>query len=235
MLPLAMIASLPSSSCCRTNGGTATPRSIWPGITCVSVPGAPPVATILGVTFACWMSCNRIRLVEEPGEENATVLPAVSARLVMPLSGRAYQNASGAPVASALMILHRHALGVGGDGAERAVGHGDVDRAGDHRGERRGAAFRIEDVDVEAGFLEEALLDAELDEARVPEAALGDRDFERFSAGARCGQRSCQYDRKCEGTAHDSQSSLIQPCLSSHSPGELERAQGRESQYHSAP
>ena len=60
---------------------------------------------------------------------------------------------------------------------------------------------------------------------RVPEAALGDRDFERFSAGARCGQRSCQYDRKCEGTAHDAQSSLIRPCLSSHGPGELERAQ----------
>jgi hypothetical protein len=59
----------------------------------------------LGVTFACWMSCSSIRLVEEPGEENATVLPAVSARLVMPLSGRAYQNASGAPVASALMIF----------------------------------------------------------------------------------------------------------------------------------
>ena len=46
-----------------------------------------------------------MRLVDEPGEENATVLPLVSARRLMPLSGRAYQNASAAPVASALMIL----------------------------------------------------------------------------------------------------------------------------------
>jgi hypothetical protein len=30
----------------------------------------------LGVTFACWISCSRMRLVEDPGEENATVLPA---------------------------------------------------------------------------------------------------------------------------------------------------------------
>ena len=35
----------------------------------------------------------------------AKVMPLVSARRVMPLSGRAYQNASAAPVASALMIL----------------------------------------------------------------------------------------------------------------------------------
>ena len=37
--------------------------------------------------------------------ENATVLPLVSRMLLMPLSGRAYQNASGAPVASAEMIF----------------------------------------------------------------------------------------------------------------------------------
>jgi hypothetical protein len=87
--------------------------------------------------------------------------------------------------------------------------------------------FRIEDVDVEAGFLEEALLDAELDEARVPEAALRDRYFECFGTGTRCGQRSFQYDRKCEDTAHDAQSSLIPTCLSSHGPGGLEQARGR--------
>ena len=44
-----------------------------------------------------------MRLVEEPGDENATVLPLVSFRLLMPLSVRAYQNASAAPVASAEM------------------------------------------------------------------------------------------------------------------------------------
>ena len=42
-----------------------------------------------------------MRLVDDPGEENATVLPFVSLMLLMPLSGREYQNASGAPVASA--------------------------------------------------------------------------------------------------------------------------------------
>ena len=71
----------------------------------MSVAGAPPEATSLGVTFAWFTSCSRMRLVEEPGEENATVLPLVSARRLMPLSGRAYQNASAAPVASALMIF----------------------------------------------------------------------------------------------------------------------------------
>ena len=69
------------------------------------MPGAPPVATSFGATLAWFTSCSTIRLVDEPGEENATVLPAASARLLMPLSGRAYQNASGAPVASALMIF----------------------------------------------------------------------------------------------------------------------------------
>src|SRR5262245_62840774 len=100
-----MITSLPSASCCSTNGGTDQPTSICPDITWVSVPGAPPVGTSLGATLAWPTSCSRIRLVDEPGEENATVLPLVSARLLMPLSGRAYQNASGAPVASALMIF----------------------------------------------------------------------------------------------------------------------------------
>ena len=47
-----------------------------------------------------------MRLVEEPGEENATRLAGgIGLMLRMPLSGRAYQNASGAPVASALMIF----------------------------------------------------------------------------------------------------------------------------------
>ena len=32
-----------------TNGGTDQPTSIWPLITCVSVPGAPLVATSYGV------------------------------------------------------------------------------------------------------------------------------------------------------------------------------------------
>jgi hypothetical protein len=214
-----MIASLPSASCCRTNGGTDQPTSICLDITCVSVAGAPPVATILGVTFACWMSCSRMRLVEEPGEENATVLPAVSARLAIPAFRPRIPERVGRAGRLRADDLHRHALGVGGDSAERAVGHGDVDRAGDHRGERRSAAFRIEDVDVEAGFLEEPLLDAELDEARVPEAALSDRNLECFGTGARCGQRNFEYDRKCEGTAHDAESSLIPACLSSHGPG----------------
>src|SRR5271166_6574685 len=69
------------------------------------VPGRPPVGTSLGVTFSWLMSCRMMRLVEEPGEENATVLPFVSLMVLMPLSGRAYQNASGAPVASAEMIF----------------------------------------------------------------------------------------------------------------------------------
>ena len=103
-LPRAMMTSLPSASCCSTNGGTDQPTSICPDMTCVSVPGAPPVATSFGLAFAWFTSCNRMRLVEEPGEENATVLPLVSASRLMPLSGRAYQNASAAPVASALMI-----------------------------------------------------------------------------------------------------------------------------------
>jgi hypothetical protein len=61
-----------------------------------------------------------------------------------------------------------------------------------------------------------------------PAGALRDGDFECFGTGTRCGQRSFQYDRKREGTAHDAQSSLIPTCLSSHGPGGLEQAQGRQ-------
>jgi hypothetical protein len=46
-----------------------------------------------------------MRFVDDPGEEYATVLPLMSASPLIPLSGRAYQNASAAPVASALMIF----------------------------------------------------------------------------------------------------------------------------------
>src|SRR5262249_23592692 len=76
--------------------------------------------------------------------------------------------------------------------------------------------FRIENANVRADFLEQPLLDSELDKTRVPESALGNRDFEFFGIGARCAQRSFQYDRKCEGTVHDAQSSFIPTCLSSH-------------------
>src|SRR5215471_5609769 len=202
-LPRAMMTSLPSASCCSTKGGTDQPTSICPDITWVSVAGAPPVATSLGVTFAWFTSCSRMRLVEEPGEENATVLPLVSARRVMPLSGRAYQNASAAPVASALMILDRHALGIGRDDAEDAIGHRDIDTAGDHRRERRGAAFGVENVDVEADVLEVALLEADVDEGAVPKAALGDRDLQGFGGGS---------IRRCSGYQPDKQNK----CLTHH-------------------
>ena len=50
-------------------------------MTCVSVAGAPPVATSFGLTFSCRVSCRMMRLVDDPGEENATVLPVVSLML----------------------------------------------------------------------------------------------------------------------------------------------------------
>ena len=108
----------------------------------------------------------------------------------MPLSGRAYQNASAAPVASALMILTGMPLAIGGDHAEHAVGHGDVDRAGDHRRERRGAAFGVENLDVEPFLLEVALLEPDIDERAVPEAALRDRDLQRLGRGVVRGRKA---------------------------------------------
>ena len=59
--------------------------------------------------------------MDEPGEENATVLPWVSASRLMPLSGRAYQRLGGAG-RFRTDDLHRHALGIGRDHAEHAVG-----------------------------------------------------------------------------------------------------------------
>ena len=81
----------PSRTFCRPNGAAAQPTSIWPVITCVRVAGAPPVAMVFALTPACRSSASRIRFDEEPGEENETVLPAASFRLLMPLSARAYQ------------------------------------------------------------------------------------------------------------------------------------------------
>jgi hypothetical protein len=56
----------------------------------VSVAGTPPVATSLASTPAFLTSASAIRFEDEPGEENATVLPPVSLRLRMPLCARAY-------------------------------------------------------------------------------------------------------------------------------------------------
>lgn len=121
--------------------------------------------------------------MDEPGEENATVLLLVSASRLMPLSGRAYQNASAAAGRFRADDPHRHAFGIGRHHAENAIGHGDVDAAGDYRRERRGAAFGVENFYVEAGLLEVALLEPDIDEGAVPEAALRDRDLQGFGAG----------------------------------------------------
>jgi hypothetical protein len=139
------------------------------------------------------MSCNRIRLVDEPGEEKATVLPLVSASPLMPLSGRAYQNASDP---------HRHALGIGRHHAEDAVGHGDVDAAGYHRRERGRTAFGVEDFNVEPGLLEVTLLEPDIDEGAVPEPALGDRYLQSFGAGAVRGGNGGQARQQCKCLPH---------------------------------
>ena len=40
------------------------------------VPGTPPVASGLAFEPVCFSSASRIRFDDEPGEENATVLPS---------------------------------------------------------------------------------------------------------------------------------------------------------------
>jgi hypothetical protein len=79
--------------------------------------------------------------------------------------------------------LDRHALGIGGDHAQDAVGHRNVDAAGDHRRESRRAALSVEDFDVEADRLEVALLQANVDEGAVPETALRDSDLQCLGIG----------------------------------------------------
>ena len=87
----AITVILPSRMFCRPNGAAAQPTSICPVITCVKVAGAPPAASGLASTCAWRSSASRIRFDDEPGEENAIVLPAASFRLLMLLSARAYQ------------------------------------------------------------------------------------------------------------------------------------------------
>ena len=97
---------------------------------------------------------------------------------------------------------HRHALGIGRDHAEYAVGHGDVDAAGYHRRERGRTAFGVKDFNVEPGLLEITLLEPDIDEGAVPEPALGDRDLQSFGAGAVRGGNGGQARQQCKCLPH---------------------------------
>src|SRR5262249_59390674 len=68
---------------------------------------------------------------------------------------------------------------------------------------RRGAAFGIENLDVEADVLEVALLEADVDEGAVPKAALGDRDLQGFGRSAFRRHHCDQHHRQCQYFAHD--------------------------------
>ena len=85
-LPLATMAMVPSATCARPNGGTDHPISTCRVMICVSVPGAPPFARGLASTPACFTSARTMRLVDDPGEENATLFPAASFNVFIPLS-----------------------------------------------------------------------------------------------------------------------------------------------------
>ena len=65
-LPLAMMRILPSSSCCRPNGGADQPTSICPDMTCVSVGAGPPVAVGLAFRSYCFMNAVTMPCVDEP-------------------------------------------------------------------------------------------------------------------------------------------------------------------------
>ena len=54
-----MMRMRPSSSCCSPIGGTATPMSIWPDRTCVSVAVWPPVAVGLALLPVCLRIASR--------------------------------------------------------------------------------------------------------------------------------------------------------------------------------
>ena len=101
-----MIRRLPSLTSCRPSGTTDQPTSICPVMTCVVVPGTPPVAVGLALEPVCRSSASRIRFDDEPGEENATVLPSgTSLRVLYGLSAFTHQNSSLAPVISAEITL----------------------------------------------------------------------------------------------------------------------------------
>ena len=77
-LPLATIRILPSSSCCRPNGGADQPTSTCPDITCVSVAAGPPVAVGFAFKSYCFKNAVTIPWVDAPLVEYAMVLPSVS-------------------------------------------------------------------------------------------------------------------------------------------------------------
>jgi hypothetical protein len=72
----------------------------------------------------------------------------------------------------------RRALGVGAERAQRADRDADVDRAGDHRGQRLAAALGVEHLELEAALLEEALLLADLGHLVVESPAGANGDFQ---------------------------------------------------------
>ena len=79
--------------------------SIWPVMVWVKVAGTPPVGTGLALEPACLSSVSRIRFDDEPGDENAMVLPSpASFSDLIGLSALTHQNSSCAPVISAEMM-----------------------------------------------------------------------------------------------------------------------------------
>src|SRR5262249_3019105 len=90
-LPAAIMRILPSCTRPRLIGTADQPASTWPDITWVRVAAAPPVDTSLTSMPAALASAAAIRLLDEPGREKPTVLPARSLKPRAALSARTYQ------------------------------------------------------------------------------------------------------------------------------------------------
>ena len=137
-----------------------------------------PVEVGLAVSLYCAMSASSPAWLDEPVNEYATVLPLKSSTFCDRRVCRHVPVEIGRADHLAADDADRRALGEGADGGRHAGGGRDVHAAADHRLDRFRAGLDVEDFEVEPVLLEDAAALAELGDAGIPGAALGDRDLQ---------------------------------------------------------
>src|SRR5690242_1126268 len=83
--PLTTTRSSPLWSLSRNTGADDQPRSIWPDMTWVSTAVGEPAGMRLTLTPKYLASAPETRSVDEPGRENAIVLPLASLKVLIGL------------------------------------------------------------------------------------------------------------------------------------------------------
>src|SRR5258706_10892996 len=95
--PVAMIRILPSSTRSSPNGAAPKPTSTCPVMVWVMVAAIVPVDVGMAVSLYCAMSASSPAGLDQPGNENGTVLPLKSSIFFIGELAGAFQQRAGGP------------------------------------------------------------------------------------------------------------------------------------------